>query len=189
MSDDEKQPDKTHEDRSFLTFEEHDRLPAEIFEAIAALDDTGATKTEVMCRRKRVIKMFLDRIDPETGKSPSWTIYDSLAVEAWKAKILPPEPARGRPTGPFPEMALSREFSKLAIRQAYKDLRQSTPSATAAEALARTAERFGMHIEKVNNIIRMAETDIEMSPRPPAEPDIVEMWLQWQALRSKKFSN
>ena len=187
MTDDEKQADKTHDNRSHLTFEEHDRIPAEIFEAIAALNMNGATKTEVMFRQRQVIEMFLNRFDPETSKTPSWTIYDSLAVDAWKARKLPPKARRGRPTEPIPEFASSQELNKILIRSDYKDLRRAKPTENAEDALSRTAERFGMDVEKVNNIIRLSEKDIGLPAKTSEEPDIVAMWFEWLALRRINF--
>lgn len=185
MSDDEKQADKTHGDLSHRTFEELDRLPAEIFEAIEALNMTGTTKTDVMTRQRRVIEMFLDQIDPNTPTTPRWTIYDGLAVQAWKAKQLPPKPKRGRP-GASRVALVVRALGKVFVREDYKDLRVANRSEKAEEALSRVAEKFQMDVEQANNIIRLSEKDIASPPTTPEEPDIVQMWFEWLAGRRKK---
>lgn len=183
MTEDKKQADKIHDDSDHLNFEEHDRLPSEIFEAIAALNMHGATKTEVMFRQRKVIEMFLNRIDPAIADTPDWTIYDGLAVEAWKAKKLPPKPKRGRPSEPIPEVVIQREFTKIAVQEAYKELREANPSAKAEEALSAIAEKFEMDVEKVSVIIRLAKEDNVSPAKTADEPDIVSMWFEWLALR------
>ena len=180
MTEDKKQADMTRDDSSHLIFEEQDRIPAEIFEAIEALNMTGTTKTDVMIRQRRVIEMFLDQIDPNTPTTSRWTIYDGLAVQAWKAKQLPPNPKRGRP-GASEEAVVLRALSKLITRQDYKDLRRTNPSAKAEEALSCVAERFGMDVEQVNNIIRLSTKGIALPPKTSDEPDIVAMWFEWLA--------
>ena len=185
MTEDKKQADKTRDDSSHLISEEQDRIPAEIFEAIEALNMTGTTKTDVMIRQRRVIEMFLDQIDPNTATTPRWTIYDGLAVQAWKAKQLPPNPKRGRP-GASNEALVLQALFEITTREDYKDLRAANRSAKAEEALICIAERVGMDVEQVNYIIRMSKKDIALPPRVPAEPDIVAMWFEWLAGRRKK---
>ena len=60
MTEDKKQADMTRDEISHLIFEAQDRIPAEIFEAIEALNMTGTTKTGLMIRQRQVIEMFLD---------------------------------------------------------------------------------------------------------------------------------
>lgn len=186
MTEDKKQADMTRDEISHLIFEEQDRIPAEIFEAIEALSMTGTTKTDVMICQRRVIEMFLDQIDPNTPTTPRWTIYDGLAIQAWKAKELPPKPKRGRP-GVSEEAVVLRALSKLFTRQDYNDLRRANPSAKAEEALSCIAERFGMNVERVNNIIRLSTKDIALPPKTSDEPDIVAMWFEWLARRRMNF--
>ena len=186
MTEDKKQADMTRDEISHLIFEAQDRIPAEIFEAIEALNITGTTKTGVMIRQRQVIEMFLDQIDPNTPTTPRWTIYDGLAVQAWKAKELPPKPKRGRP-GVSEEAVVLRALSKLFTKQDYKDLRRANPSTKAEEALSCIAERFGMDVERVNNIIRLSTKDIALPPKTSDEPDIVAMWFEWLARRRMNF--
>lgn len=185
MSDDEKQADKTIDDISYLTFDGHDRIPAEIFEAIEVLNMSGDTKNEVMLRHRRVIEMFLNQIDPNSPTTPCWTIYDGLAIEAWKAKQLPPKPKRGRP-GASRVALFVRAMEKIFVREDYKDLRAANRSAKAGEALSRVAENLHMDVEQVNNIIRMSQKDIASPPTAPKEPEIVQMWFEWLAGRRKE---
>lgn len=185
MSDDDKQADKTIDDISHLAFDGHDRIPAEIFEAIEVLNMSGDTKSEVMLRQRRVIEMFLNQIDPSTATTPRWTIYDGLAVQAWKAKQLPPKPKRGRP-GASRVALFVRALEKIFVREDYKDLRAANRSGKAQKALSRVAENFQMDVEQVNNIIRLSEKDIASPPTTPEEPDIVQMWFEWLAGGRKK---
>lgn len=185
MSDDEKQADKTQGYLSHRTFEELDRIPAEIFEAIEVLNMSGDTKKEVMLRQRRVIEMFLNQIDQSTATTPRWTIYDGLAIEAWKAKQLPPKPKRGRP-GASRVALFVRAMEKIFVREDYNDLRAANRSAKAGEALSRVAEKNQMDVEQVNNIIRMSKKDITSPPTTPEEPEIVQMWFEWLAGRRKK---
>ncbi|MGG7643899.1 hypothetical protein ACQ5SP_03705 [Rhodovulum sp. YNF3179] len=161
-----------------------DRLPSEIFEAIAALDEPG-TQAELLARRAEAIRKFLELLFRTPDGNAYWTLYDGLAIQAWRDGLIPPKKARGR-LRPHRNEAVMNFYRKAGLRHLYRKLGEEDPSSSAEERITHIAERYGLDAEWLVNVIRSSRHTIAGAEHDRTDVcEIVDMWLEWSAMRTK----
>lgn len=163
-----------------------DRVPSEIFEAIAAIEGVGnPTQAELLHRRGKALKALLRPVGAGPEDERFFTIFDELAIDAWRRGLIPPKPRKGRRAAPYVE-AVTEAYRKTMYRKFYRDLADANPELSASERLTAIADRFGLDVEWLNNVIRASRKSIGKNiPDVGKFPDIVDMWNQWETMRIK----
>ena len=161
-----------------------DRIPSEIFEIVSALQEDG-TQADRLARRKRALEALLLLMLEAGDSGPSWTLYDHLAISAWRTGIIPPKKMRGR-TGTHHDKSAVAALRKAQFRKFYRDLAKTDPHLSSAERLEIIAERFNLDLEWLSNVVRSSRKTIQKAlPDPIVFPDILDMWLEWESGRRK----
>ena len=159
---------------------EMDRIPSEIFSAIASLSDAGS-QAERLARRRDAIKMLLNQFSDNLNPVTGWTIYDAIAVQAWKEGILPPKRERGRQHG-LKMDAVYENMKRLWVRLEYKKLGEAHPKLTGEQRLEEIAKRLGASTAILNELADLIHaSDKSAYLMEPERDDIVEMWFEWEA--------
>ena len=149
---------------------------------IASLSNTGS-QAERLARRRDAIKILLNQFSDNLNPVTGWTIYDAIAVQAWKEGILPPKRERGRQHG-LKMDAVYENMKRLWVRLEYKKLGEAHPKLTGEQRLEEIAKRLGASTAILNELADLIHaSDKSAYLMEPERDDIVEMWFEWEAHR------